>query len=913
MDANGQRFWLLADARHWPGREHVEYLSTCRALRLAGERELGPGVSDAASIAASALERLPRSVDRLGAVAAWNQEAMAILVRSYLPEGSVTLTLPERPQDFALGFDDLLYVALNNRVLVHDLRGRWSDQVFQTPEFQVWRMTADPQGGVWALERASGRLARLRACINAARPAAEYDPGTFRPDGEYDSELNLQVLDAVAWDDDERPRALAMSGDRRLALLSWRLGGESRIRLLDQRTGRLGAAHRLRDARFSYALDWLPDARLVVRVPGRHDAPVFVPQMDTDHTNAVIELRAAGDIYPLAAQAEEGPFAHRVEDPPQYPLQDGSVQPLHRLSIARLARRGIASNSGESRSHLIDSGEQTTVWHRLYAEARLPAGCGMTIWLSATAEPQAPPEDQDQAWHPHVFGEVSNELVPLGPLPSAAWERQPSELPGHPGLGAWGQPEQGRSGLWNVLIQRNATRVRALTGRYLWCRVELHGDGSDSPELAALRAYASRFSYRDQYLPGLYRETEFGAAAERPGDRVLALAAGLASELDGGETLPATLRQQLGLGEAARLRVLEAGARWEVGEGSAKWALQLESAGEGGAASDEIGVYAWGSTQADFLERYLGNVEAWLTPLEDRVASAHLASDPDQADSESLDWLASWIGVAFDPVLPEAYRRDWLKQAPELARFHGTLHGLRLALEIASGGAVSSGEIIVLEGFRLRRLLATLLGVNLNDPQDPLLPGLVISGNSVVGDTLVLGETESSELLALFRDEVASEAERQSVLAFYERLAYRALILVHQDVEAQDFGLIRRIVEMETPAHVETQVEAASWPLLVGIASLVGVDTYLRPGPERRPARANRTELGNGDFVVGVGSLDPRLSGSTPPLPGGSPPPTADAGPDFQAAHGSSFQLDGSGSRAAPGRSISEYRWLRRD
>ena len=91
--------------------------------------------------------------------------------------------------------------------------------------------------------------------------------------------------------------------------------------------------------------------------------------------------------------------------------------------------------------HLIDSGNQQTVWHRLYAEARLPAGCALVVWLAASAEPSVDTVDE---WHAHVFGELADALPdqaqPFGPVPRAVWERQPSELPGHPGLGAWVRP-----------------------------------------------------------------------------------------------------------------------------------------------------------------------------------------------------------------------------------------------------------------------------------------------------------------------------------------------------------------------------------------------------------------------------------------------------------------------------------------
>jgi len=220
---------------------------------------------------------------------------------------------------------------------------------------------------------------------------------------------------------------------------------------------------------------------------------------------------------------------------------------------------------------------------------------------------------------------------------------------------------------------------------------------------------------------------------------------------------------------------------------------------------------------------------------------------------------------------------------------------------------------VVVEAFRLRRLLSTLLGVDLGAADDPLMPGLVINTNSVVGDTLLLGEAERVELLALFRAEVADEAGSEAVLAFYDRLAFRALVLVHQEVTPQDLGLVRRIVELETPAHVEVQVAEATWPLLVGIASLVGVDTYLGPPRKPRAATAGRSRLGNGDRVLGTGSLDPRLGGAPTGLPPVFEPllPLADAGADLSVLHGESFLLDASRSSAPPGRSITEYRWRR--
>ena len=318
-----------------------------------------------------------------------------------------------------------------------------------------------------------------------------------------------------------------------------------------------------------------------------------------------------------------------------------------------------------------------------------------------------------------------------------------------------------------------------------------------------------------------------------------------------------------------------------------------------------IGIYQPQATPADFNARMLASFEGVLTQLEDRVAAAHLLSDPEVVPEASLDWLGSWIGVAFDPALPAARRREWLRAAPELARWHGSLRGLRGALDVATGGAVRQGGVVVIEDFRLRRILATLLGVDLADEDDPLLPGLARSGNSIVGDTLVIGENESVELLALFNEAVASAREDAAVVAFQERLAHRTTVLVHQEVEPQDLALIRRIVRLEAPAHVEVRVASATWPLLVGIASLVGVDTYLAPPRTPRPVQVQRSVLGLGDYLIGAPLLDPRLSGIAQPVP----PPEAHAGPDRTVGSAASFVLDASGSTAAPGHQITEYRW----
>jgi phage tail-like protein len=909
MDANGQRFWLLADDAHWPARSHTTWHDECRTLRLASERRLVAPVDPVAfAIANSALEAVPRALDIHDAVARWDTARAAIVVRSHLPDEAVRLPLPEAPSDLCVGPDAVLSVALSDRVHLHDLRGRWPDAAVRLEGFAPWRIEPDASG-LWVLERA-GRLARLtgRPMPSTTPQPGDYAPGVFRPDPENCRPPALRILEGVAWSTGERPVALAAHPTGGLALLSWFGDGEARLRWLDAGSLRLSDPLALEDARYAYALAWIDGARVAVRMPRRRDAPSFA--VDVRTTGRVLPL---GEIYPLAAEATDGPFAHRLSGAPRYPLGVAGAEPLLPLSIRNLAQRGDAASFAVTeegvRAHLLDSASATTVWHRLYAEASIPAGCGFVVWLAATDEPQ-PPTPDSASWHPHGFGRDIPALAPqamTAHVPRAAWQRSPSELPGHPGLGPW-EPDRDRRGLFTALIQNAAARVRRVVGRYLWVRVELFGDGRSGPDIAALRAYASRFDYGEQYLPRVYRETVFGAAADAPGVLLQHIEASHAVALDAGGVPAGPLAAALqasGVGAALPVvRVEQGGRRWLITDqaGQSAWRLALDG--------DAIGVYQPRATQADFLSRFLANFEGVLTPLEDRIAASHLVTDPAVSPPAHLEWLASWIGVAFAPALPEDRRREWLRAAPALARWHGTKRGLALALDVATGGGVRGGEIVLLEHFRLRRLLATLLGVDRTEENDPLLPGLYQSGNSIVGDTLVLAEAERAELLALFRSEVATGAENAAVIEFLGRLAHRATVLVHQSVSPQDLGLIRRIAELESPAHVEVGVATATWPLLVGIASLVGVDTYLGPPQRPRPARVDVSSLGMGDFVLGPIALDPRMSGAAASAPAPQVP-IADAGPDRVEMSGRSFFLDGSASRAAPGRSIANYVWRR--
>lgn len=887
MDANRQRFWMLADKDDWfaSGPDAgSEYDACCRRLRLRDRRPQRPADEAAPGVDAAEVQRLltlpGRAVDAFGTMAFWNVATNSVQATGAISASSEPITLWVAPPgtivaDLAMGCDDVLYLALRERdgggnvvrsaIGMFDPRGRWrSPVVFQLAleNFTPDRLAPQSGGGVWVLDRARRQVGRVCGLPLRDGLPPDFDPTTFRPEPENPNppRFILDLRDQPEWsaENPEQPVALACSAEGRLALLT-RSGATAEaitwLRLRDDEGWQ--PPRELKDAGVGTSVAWNMAKQIVVmpapvKVGGALRPPREALAYDPDDDTPALE--PAGGFLPLV-NLSEGLFLQGVTLPPQYLNTAGKPAALLPLSVRTFATSGTATG------RILDGGKDQVVWHRLFLEASFPPGCGAVVELAASEDTEAPVTDG--AWHRHLFGDLPAAELPAPETanyflpPRGVWLPEPSEIPHHAGL-LGVAPERDRAGLFGALVQRSEQRVRRLVGRFLHVRVSLFGPGHRTPEIAAVRVYGSRFAYRDEYLAEVYRENLFGADADAPG--------------------PAT--------------------------------------GE------------------DFLDRFLGLFESVLTPMEDRVAAAQVLMDPRSVPDDALEWLGSWIGVVFDPAFPVARRRAWLAAAPRLFQTRGTLAGFQLALEIAtggqlvrdfvedprrnltrelefpSGGRVTGGEVVVLEDFRLRRLIATILGADLSLANDPLLPGLIVSANSHVGDTLFIGEEQRTELLALFRNAFSNDpaqrsAETESVRDFYGRLAHRVTVFVHDQIEPVDFGLLRQIALRQAPAHVAVRVVRATYPLLVGLASLVDVDTYLGPRPPVRGAQLNRSRLGEGDFVLRQPSLD--LRGRATVV--SSSPVARITGPS-RVRSDSAFTLSGASSTAGPGRVLQRYLWV---
>lgn len=828
MDSNGQKFWLLADAEKFAlADSQAEWEPQQRVLRLKSKRVVIDTPTDR-TVARTYAGQVRTTMDTFGTWASISSDRTQVLAFGTFEESVIIYESPENSTilDLSLGSDSILYIVImdisgDSAVVMLDRRERWTPITLQATGFNPTRVAAHSEGGAWLLDSSTQTLASLRGQPLRDRPAKDYQADVARPCEENVDAPRIEIRTDLVFPSDREIVAMAANPNAEVGFLLWPLDDFEDAEFIRLSNNELSNVIQLEGSIAPFSLGWVDEDRWAFLFANYNEAVIY----DFDKNNPATLVTPAGDRYPLNGWTQQ-PFCNALSKPVHYPasLADNNrPRPLHRLSLPNLAK-----SASVRIQQPIDSGNIGTQWHRLYIEAAIPPGTGFTLLLSAADDLNTLAKSEEFS---HCFGN-NNKIVSSSDAPKASWNAQASEIPFHCGLLKC-QREKDRSGLFTVLIQRCGKSVRTLRGRYLNMRILLNSNGGATAEIAAIRVYGPRFSYLDNYLPELYRETAFGSESE-----------------------------------------VDAAA-----------------------------------TPADFLQRYLGLFESVLTPLEDKIAAAHLVTDPISAPDDALEWLGKWIALSMEPGLPIKRKRRMLSEATRLYRLRGTLRGLSLALNIVTGDMVANGGIVILEDFRLRRTFATILGADLTDEEDPLLQGIVSSGNSYVGDTLFLGDEEKKEFLALYGPDIATTKEEQSAVeAFFERLAFRITVLAHRQISKEQLGLIRRIVALETPAHVETRILAASRPLLVGLSALVGVDTNIGTQPPPKPVKIGDSVVGRKDYILGLGSLDPRLEGAGSSAIDSGIPPIAYA-PDVDAEYGGSFTLDASESQAFGGRVLSEYHW----
>ena len=270
---------------------------------------------------------------------------------------------------------------------------------------------------------------------------------------------------------------------------------------------------------------------------------------------------------------------------------------------------------------------------------------------------------------------------------------------------------------------------------------------------------------------------------------------------------------------------------------------------------------------ADLRERLLACFEGLMTPIEERIAAAETLLYPDATPAPFLPWLAGMNATRLPAHWPEPRQRLWLGQQGELQRQRGAFGGLCRALNIITDGGVRRGEVVPVELFRLRRTLATILGISLDDANHPLTLGTGQSGNSLVGESMILADDNAREFLALFAPELArGKLERQTVERFFDKYARRLTVLLHGPARQQR-QVVAEALPGLVPAVVQWNIMESDHPFVLGLSPLLRIDTYLEKEPPPGRVQLNRSRLGRGHLIQNPVALAPEYVGgeSNPP------------------------------------------------
>jgi phage tail-like protein len=85
-----------------------------------------------------------------------------------------------------------------------------------------------------------------------------------------------------------------------------------------------------------------------------------------------------------------------------------------------------------------------------------------------------------------------------------------------------------------------------------------------------------------------------------------------------------------------------------------------------------------------FVQELCAGLDEVLAPLVATLDCLPAYLDPETTPPDVLEWLAGWIGIVLDDVVPER-RRVVIRRAAELHRWRGTARGVRTAVAVWCG------------------------------------------------------------------------------------------------------------------------------------------------------------------------------------------------------------------------------------
>lgn len=281
--------------------------------------------------------------------------------------------------------------------------------------------------------------------------------------------------------------------------------------------------------------------------------------------------------------------------------------------------------------------------------------------------------------------------------------------------------------------------------------------------------------------------------------------------------------------------------------------------------------YAEDKESAGFLERFLANMEGFYSELEGKIAGASVLLDPRSTPADTLDWLATWLGLVLDPLwtrigqAQQDRRRLMIRFTRRLYERRGTVDGLRFALLLLLDPCLEDTlqrleRATVVSDLALRQELEGL-GLPYPTPAtgeaalEDLLFSYVLAapGRSRVriverwqarqGMALPSGDVTAGQEVEV--PELGGASAPPSLAQAVEIAAHRFSVLVPEDLPAEEAAMVEKIVRLEKPAHTEYDLRRFWDYFLVGQVRL-GIDTVLGEDSRFLPIILGRDALAEG-------------------------------------------------------------------
>jgi phage tail-like protein len=221
-----------------------------------------------------------------------------------------------------------------------------------------------------------------------------------------------------------------------------------------------------------------------------------------------------------------------------------------------------------------------------------------------------------------------------------------------------------------------------------------------------------------------------------------------------------------------------------------------------------------------FLARWLKLLRGEFSRIEEAIEDFPRLADPDFTPSDTLHWLAEWLGFEVPPVVDDGEARALVARAVSLFARRGT------PASIAEFVALHTGvRPAIVEAFTERRVW--VLGVASRLDFDTRLAPFEPTGLQVpdpAGQSCPPGPIGAAVVGAS-----GPLQEYQIGLPLFSDAAYRFCVVVDA-CRVGEAGLLeelRRIVEREKPAHTDYRIEIVAPELRIGLQARIGIDAIV--------------------------------------------------------------------------------------